>query len=296
MAQGKKLDGLFSFGGKIIVNFIFLTTFNQISLLMHLFDKLKKNYLQILIICLFTMGITTGCHQKTGSDNTNTNGDPKQLALQYLSQNKLDEAVAAFQQAIKKNPDDTSSYIGLTRLYLLQQNYDAAENLCMQGLKVQPNNIDLKLLLAETYARKNDKENAIKELNEIIQQDPKNIGAYYQLAEIDTSSQNALLRKSYLLKVQSLSPANIIPRIQLAELFANEGKTDSSLSYLQSIKKMAPGFSNATETAYENAASLLHANKPDEALAYIQQFHALMKITPEYSSGLDEITIPRMVA
>ncbi len=263
---------------------------------MYLFKKLKKNYLRILFISLFTVGLLASCHQKTGSDTDTTSNDPKQLALQYLSQNKLDEAVAAFQQAIKKDPNDTSSYIGLGRLYLLQKNYDAAEKLWKEALKIQPGNINLKLLLAETYDQKNDKENAVKELNEIIKEDPKSIGAYYKLAELDTSGQNAPLRKSYLLKVQSLSEANIVPRIQLAELFANEGKTDSCLSFLQSIKKMAPGFSDAAESSYESAVSFLHANKPIEALAYIQQFHALMKITPEYASGLDEISIPNMVA
>ncbi len=50
------------------------------------------------------------------------------------------------------------------------------------------------------------------------------------------------------------------------------------------------------ETSYQKAASLLEANKPAQALAYIQQFHGLMKITPEYSSGIDEIEIPKMVA
>ena len=263
---------------------------------MYLFSKLKKSYLRILFISLFMVGVTTGCNQKSGSNVEKSTGDPRELALQYMSQNKLDEAVAAFQQAIKINPQDTSSYIGLTRLYLLQQNYEAAEKLCNEALKLQPKNLDIKLLLAETYYRKNDKENAIKELKDIISQDPKIISAYYKLSELDTSIQNAPLRKNYLLKVESLSPANIVPRLQLAEMFANEGKTDSSLSYLQSIKKTTPGFSDAAEAVYENSISLLHANKPNEALAYIQQFHGLMKITPDYASGLDEISIPNMVA
>ena len=99
-AQGKKLDGLFSFGGKIIANFIFLTTFNPLSLLMYLFKKLKKNYLRILFISLFTVGLLASCHQKTGSDTDTTSNDPKQLALQYLSQNKLDEAEKPFRAAV----------------------------------------------------------------------------------------------------------------------------------------------------------------------------------------------------
>ena len=240
--------------------------------------------------------ILAGCGTKTKDNSKTVNADPKYLALRYLSQNHLDEAEAAFQQAIKMEPDDPSSYIGLTRLYLLQKNYDAAENLDKKGLKIKPDNADLKLLLAEIYSLKNDRENAVSELKEILEKDPKYVSAYYKLAELDTSGSNEGLRKFYLLKVQSLLPANIVPRLQLAELFASEGKTDSSLFYLQSIKKIAPGFSDAAETSYQKAASLLEASQPAGALAYIKQFHDLMKITPEYSTGSDEIEIPEMHA
>ena len=265
----------------------------HLHLLMYLFSPLKKRDLKIVFISLFTAALITGCHQKSKSGEADKNVNDRQFALQYLSENKLDDAVAAFQQAIKINPDDTLSYIGLSRLYLLQKNYDAAEKLCKQALKMQPGNINLKLLLAQTHAKKNERENAIKELNEIIQQDPKSVGAYYQLAELDTAVSS---RKNYLLKVQDLSPANIVPRLQLAELLATEGKTDSCLFYLQSVKKMAPQFSVQGESAYESAVSFLHANKPAQAFQFIEQFVGLMKITPEYASGLDEITIPDMIA
>ncbi len=254
---------------------------------------LHKSYLPILLICLFTIFLAGSCNQKSKKNSQKTSNDPKGLALLYLSQNRLDEAVAAFQQAIKMNPEDSSTYIGLTRLYLLQKNYEAAENLCKEGLRIKPGNIDLKLLLAEIYGLKNDKESAAKELKEIIEQDPRNVNAYYLL---DSLNSNLDTRKYYLLKVLSLAPANIVPRLQLAELFAGEGKTDSSLFYLQSVKKMAPGFSDAAEISYQKAASLLDASKPTQALVYIKQFHDLMKITSEYATGQDNIEIPKMIA
>ena len=266
---------------------------------MFAFLNFRKSYLHSFFT-FFVIGILVyafaGCVSKTKDSNDTTKANPKDLALQYLSQNHLDEAVVAFQQAIKMSPDDISSYLGLTRLYLLQKNYTDAEDLAKKGLKINPDNVDLKLLLAEIYSLKNDKENAVSVLNEIIKKDPKNATAYYTLAELDTSASNKELRKNYLLKVQSLVPANIVPRVQLAELFAGEGKTDSSLFYLQSIKKIAVGFTDAAEKAYAKAASLLEANQPSAALPYLQQFNELMKISPEYASGIDEIEIPKMVA
>ena len=266
---------------------------------MFAFFNSRKSYFNFFFtyfVILALVQVLAGCGTKTKDNSKTANADRKSQALLYLNENHLDEAVAAFQQAIKMEPDDTSNYIGLTRLYLLQKNYDAAENIDKTGLKIKPDNVDLKLLLAEIYGLKNDKENAVSELKEILEKDPKNVSAYYKLAELDTSGSNEGLRKYYLLKVQSLMPANIVPRLQLAELFASEGKTDSSLFYLQSIKKIAPGFSDAAKTSYQKAASLLNANQPVSALAYIQRFHALMKITPEYASGSDEIEIPKMIA
>jgi hypothetical protein len=257
-------------------------------------NSLKNFFIYSLLILL--LYAFAGCVTKTKDNDKNSKANPKDLALQYLSQNHLDEAVAAFQQAIKMNPDDISSYLGLTRLYLLQKNYNAAEDLTKEGLKMKPDNVDLKLLLAEVYSLKNDKKNAVSLLNEIIEKDTKNVTAYFTLAELDTAVSNKELRKGYLLKVQSLVPANIVPRMLLTELFAREGKTDSSLFYLQSIKKIAAVFTDAAEKSYEKAASLLQANQPAAAIPYLQQFQDLMKISSEYASGIDEIEIPKMVA
>ncbi len=263
------------------------------------FFNLRESYFNFFFtysVLLALVLVLAGCGLKTKENNKTANDDAKNLTLLHRSQENLDESEAAFQKAIKMKPDDTISYIGLTRLYLLQKKYNAAENTVKDGLKMIPDNGDLKLMLADIYDLKNEKEKAIIQLKEIIEKDPKNVSAYYKLANLDTSGSTEGSRKYYLLKVQNLKPANIVPRLQLAELFASIGKTDSSLFYLQSIKKIAPGFSNSAETSFQKATSLLNANQPGGALVYIQQFHDLMKITPEYARGSDEIETPKSIA
>src|SRR5690242_11615062 len=259
------------------------------------FFKIRNNSI-VNLFCMVLVIAFAGCVSKTKDETKTSGAHPRDLALQYLSQNQLDEAQAAFQQAIKLNPHDTSSYIGLTRLYMLQKNYDAAEKLDKEALKFTPDNLDLKLLLAKIYGFKNEKEKAAEILKEIVTKDPKNAMAFYMLAELDSGSSDLASRKNYLLQVQNLLPANIIPRIPLTEIFAKEGKIDSSLFYLQSVKKIAPAFSQAAQGAYEKAVALLHANQAEQATAYLEQFHELMRISPEYGSGLEEIEIPKMIA
>ena len=68
---------------------------------MYLFSPLKKSDLKIVFISLFTAALMTACHQKSKSGEADKNVNARLFALQYLSENKLDDAVAAFQQAIK---------------------------------------------------------------------------------------------------------------------------------------------------------------------------------------------------
>ncbi len=263
--------------------------------LFNFYKSSLRNFCTFIFAFLLLTGFPA-CVSKTKDDGSTSKANPKDLALQYLSQNHLDEAEAAFQQAIKLDPNDISSYIGLTRLNILQKNYDEAEKVANDALKIKPGNVDIQLLLADVYILKGDKVNAVKLLNEIIAKNPKNATAYYALAQLDTTSVNDEARKTYLLKVQALVPANIVPRMRLTELFAKQGKTDSSLFYLQSIKKISPAFTDAATKFYEKAAAALEANNPQAALPYLQQFHELMKISPEYSLGADDIEIPKMVA
>lgn len=251
------------------------------------------NILLIYPVIIAVVCISAGCGTKNSKNSDTTSHNPKQLALTYLSENKLEEATAAFTKAIEVNPDDQSNYTILTRLYLLQKNYNAAEKLAKDGLNINPNNKKLRLILAEIYTRKNDRKEAVNELKKILDHDPEYVKAYYKLAELAASASD---KKYYLLKVQGLVPANIVPRLQLTELLAGERKTDSALFYLQSVKKIAPAFSDATKKYYQKAASLLHADQPAKALSYLQQFHKLMKITSQYVSGRNKIEIPETLA
>lgn len=260
------------------------------------FFKIKQRYLQVLFIYVMSTGVAVlfaGCHVKNSGSGENAGQDPKQLALSYLAENKLDEATAAFAMAIRMNPEDQSNYLILSRLYLLQKDYTAIEKLAKEGLKINPDNEELKMILAEAYHKENRKQEAEDELANILNKDPAYVKAYYMLARLADSVSG---EKYFLLKVLSLDPGNIVPRLQLAELLAGENKTDSAHFYLQSVKTIMPAFSNATSLYYQKAASFLEDYQPARALPYLQQFHKLMEITPEYLSGLNHIEIPEAYA
>lgn len=256
------------------------------------FLQLRNRNSSILFMCMLIF-VFIGCGIKNNKNTESSNQDPKQLALNYLSKNQLDEATAALQKAIQVNPNDLSSYLLLCRLYILQKDYKTAEKQAMAGLKIKPDNEELGLILAESYEKENNLQGALQELKKILSKDPKSVKAYYKLAVLDTSTAS---KKTYLLKVLSLDAANIVPRLQLAEILAGEQKTDSALFYLQSVKAIAPDFSEAAKQSYQKAATLLQDNQPLQAVSYLRQFNDLMKLTSEYVSGKDKVAVSPIYA
>jgi tetratricopeptide (TPR) repeat protein len=257
-------------------------------------SKLQHAFLPCIIITLCIM--LAGCRGKSEHSQETAKMSPQDLAFQYMQENRLDEAEAAFIQAIEANPRDLVNYNELSSLYLLKKNYDEAEKEATKGLVIKPDNADLRLILVEALTLKGNREQAVNELKKLIDQDPRNVRAYYKMAGIGPSDPDQTWKKTFLLKVISLAPANLVPRLQLAELLAGSGQSDSSLYYLQSIKKIASEFSPATETLYQKAVGILQGNQPAKALPFIKDFHDLMKVTPEYASDDEGINLLPFIA
>ena len=242
--------------------------------------------------------LVVGCHNhQPATTDAGAPKDARDMAMLYLSQNHIDEATAAFRQAIGEHPSDLSNYESLIRLLLLKKDFEGAEKVARDALKIQPGNQDVGLLLADVFIARGDEAHADEELKNILAQNPKNVNAYFKLSQLAASGLNdSAEKKYYLLKVVDLVPANVVPRLELARIYAAQGKADSTRYYLQSVKKIAPGFSQAASEAYEKTMSLLAGDQCAAALPDLLHFDALMRITPDYALGRDSIEIPAMHA
>ena len=260
--------------------------------------SLSKNRCLVLLsfFAVVAAFLFTSCHQKSDSTGFSGGSDPRQLALQYMAKNQFDEAEASFAKAIQLTPDNILNYSGLARLYLLQKNYSAAADEANAGLKIKPDDTDLQLILAEVDIEKDNKEEAVSELKKILAKNPDNLKANYTMADLGPAGSDATWKKLYLLKAWRLAPANIILHLKLAALYAAANQTDSARFFMEGVKKIAPDFSEAAKTCYDQAISLLQANKPKDALPSIAQFDKLMKPTTAYAIGGDAIDIPELLA
>lgn len=90
-----------------------------------------------------------------------------QLALVYMVDNRLDDAVAAYRDAIELDPNDWRVHKDLGQLYAQAGNFDAAEKTYKTALQLVRNNYGrhiINIQLAKIYIQQNELEEALKKM------------------------------------------------------------------------------------------------------------------------------------
>lgn len=126
-----------------------------------------------------------------------------ELAVKYISENNYEQAILAYNEAIKIDPKDVKAYQGLARIYTLQEKYDEAQASYEQGLTAVNNDNQkiLRLGLAGMYIDQNKLAEAEKAFNELKNTNPNCLEAYWGMAMVyqkqgDNSKAEAVLRQA----------------------------------------------------------------------------------------------------
>jgi tetratricopeptide (TPR) repeat protein len=95
-------------------------------------------------------------------------------ARDLINQNKINDAIVAYEQAIQINPSDNSIAIELARLYHRIKNFPASQTYTKQALVKDPNNVELKTILAYNYLGLNELQDAYLLFKQLVPQNPTN--------------------------------------------------------------------------------------------------------------------------
>lgn len=108
------------------------------------------------------------------------------LALAYLQQGKVDDAVATLKQATEKMPNDASSRLALGEAYLAQHNYDGAVEQYQKRLELEPTT-EARLDLARAFTAKRIAKQAEPLYRAILKEEPQNRAAKLGLVDLFTA-------------------------------------------------------------------------------------------------------------
>lgn len=189
----------------------------------------KNTKICLIVVLIAAFAVVAGCAQSVARSKSDRQID---LAVKHLSEDKFEEAVLAYNEAIKIDPKSVSGYKGLGKAYTIQGKFDDAEKVYQQGQDLVTDKDQLKLCLAGLYIDKNMMDQAQEMYNQIIAADPAYIPAYEGLYRLLLAQGKAYDAIPLLIKCTQSNANNAFGHFLLADAYLRTGDRDNALDAL----------------------------------------------------------------
>ncbi len=215
------------------------------------------------------------------------------MGLAYLEENKLPEAENAFLKLIMIAPKEALGFANLGLVYIRMGDYKKAERRLLEALEIEPNDPEIQLNLAEVYSLTNRKKEAIQLLEKTLNYHPDHIRTLFRLGQNYSRSDVPAVRikgEKLLIDVVNYLPINITARLELIDLLLKNDKASESAAYFEDLKRQMPEFPDEADEFYDKSLAFMRKNMAKEAHPPFNIFRNIIKPTPLYRAGNDELT------
>ncbi|MEN6391642.1 MAG: tetratricopeptide repeat protein [Syntrophomonas sp.] len=183
------------------------------------------------LVIILILGAGAFWRSQSSADRTQEKLD---LAVKYVSENNFEEAVLAYNDAIKIDPKQVKAYEGLAKVYTLQGKYDAAKATYDQGTAAvtASEQNPLKLGLAAMYIDKGQPADAEKAYQEIIDGTQNCLEAYWGLAIVYQKQGDNTKAETTLRQAVTKHPTDYRGYNTLALFLQQNNKADDAFNNL----------------------------------------------------------------
>jgi tetratricopeptide (TPR) repeat protein len=168
----------------------------------------------------------------------------------YANQNRLDQAHARVDQAITSQPNNASLHFLKGQVYGYERNAQAAEAEFRRTLEIDGNYLAAYSALGAMFVNTNQQDRAIAEYQKIVERRPDNASAYTLIGMLETSRQNIDAAIDNYRKALSKDENAIFAANNLAWLYAEYGKgnLDEAVRLAQGIVQTHPEVPSFADT------------------------------------------------
>ena len=169
----------------------------------------------------------------------------------------VEESIAAYQQARKKNPTATEPLQGLAQVLVNNGRADEAIAILQEQLENYPEHVGAKLLLSSVYASQEEKDTAEQILEEIITEYPQEVRAYAFLGALypdDPAARIVAYERGY-----TANPGNVTMGLVLGTQYELSGRYEDAISLYEELIEANPD----NDVAINNLAALLLDRRTD---------------------------------
>jgi tetratricopeptide (TPR) repeat protein len=196
------------------------------------------------------------------------------LGAALLQQGKVDEAIAHYQQALQIEPGSGNAHYNLGNVLLRKGKVDDAIAQFQQALQINPDDADARNNLGDALLQKGSVDEAIAQFQKAQQIKPD--------AETCYSLGNALVQKgsvdeaiSCFQKALQINPDYADAHVNLGGALLQKGAVDEAISQFQQALQINP---SDVEARNNLGGALLQKGRVDEAIA---QFQKAQQIKPD---------------
>jgi tetratricopeptide (TPR) repeat protein len=179
----------------------------------------------------------------------------------FSGQNKLNESVAAFQNAYEANPSAIQPMVALVKLYLQSNQIDKAEAFVQAALNANPRNARAIALMGSIALAKDNPNEAEQNFKNAIKQQPKDIVGYRALANFYVRQKKYDAAIDVVRSGLQQQPKSFALRLSLAGLLEAKSDYDAAIAEYEAMLKDQPG----SMIVANNLASLLSDHRANKA-------------------------------
>ena len=139
--------------------------------------------------------------------------------LRYGREERYEEAIAAYQQAIKLDPKKANYYYELGKIYRKQERYEEAIAAYQQAIQLDPKNARYHYELGEVYRKQERYEEAIAAYQQATNLDPKDTFSHYELGNIYRKQERYEEAIAAYQKAAQLRPEWGLPHNSLGDVY-----------------------------------------------------------------------------
>jgi tetratricopeptide (TPR) repeat protein len=180
-----------------------------------------------------------------------------------INQDLLEEIDAEHSMALVSTPTNASAFSGLGLAYADKGMYDQAITAYENALRINPDDAELHYNLALAYRGKGLTDRAIDEYRKVIAVDPNHVEAHYNLA---TAYRNKGMNEPAISEFNEvlslLSPSQkkrlAATHLKLGMVYSNEGMLDTAIAMYNRALELNPNYKvakAALQSAYKKALS-----------------------------------------
>ena len=173
------------------------------------------------------------------------------LALASLAENNTQDAITAFETALKVDATNFDALNGLITLYAKTQQVDKAHAQIDKALGAYPNIAALHYLKAQVYGYQQNGQMVQAELNRAIELDPNYLAAYSALASLYINTKQQDLAIAEYQKIIARRPDNATPYTLIGILEFERKNYDAAIdNYRKALEKDPNGVIAANNLAW----------------------------------------------